>query len=211
MVDRVLHGTGWFMHWGLRGALSLCRGLGLAGGLLKESMRGKHVFCLGLLLFGDFHAGTATEGKQPTTAQVTRTRYGVDPQFTHGTPVQRGLDQILSESLWRRLEAIGLKAPTRVRPGGHNPRGQAQELRCNGPLPVWSDLTLCRVYRELRAVRYRGALVLDVGEVFPFQEQTGGWFGYAMFDTRQPRASHGVIEVRNDASQPWRIVMLVRY
>lgn len=173
-------------------------------------MSRKYALGLGLILFSAVRAEKPMPDSPSRTAQVSRTRYGIDPEFVHGTWIQRSLDWIVTDGAWSRLKSVGLRPPVGVRPAGKDSPELVMELRSDGPLPVWSDLTLCRVYRELRAVRYSGEIVLDVGDVFPFQEQVGGWFGYARFLRKHPAASHLVIEARNDFGKEWRAVMWVR-
>lgn len=172
-------------------------------------MNFKPVLLLGLLLLAEPAGPRIRAAESTRTAHVSRVRHGVNPEFVHGTPVQRGLNRILPKVWWQRLEAAGLEAPTRIRPAGKDGPCWVLELCSDAPLPRWSDLTLFRVYRELRAVRYQDQIQLDVGEVFPFEEQANGWYGYALFASSQPTASHLVIEVRYDAAQEWRPIMRV--
>lgn len=173
-------------------------------------MSWKHAVGLGLILVGAVQAEKQEPAHPSPTAHVSRMRYGVDPEFVHGTWIQRSLDWIVPDGVWSQLRPVGLRPPVRIRPAGKDSPELVLELRSDGPLPVWSDLTLCRVYRELRAVRYRGETVLDVGDVFPFQEQVGGWFGYARFVAEQSASTHLVIEARNDPGKAWRAVMRVQ-
>ncbi len=142
-------------------------------------------------------------------AHITRSRNQINPEFVHGSRLQKLIGRVWGNENWKLPASLGIPKPKRVRFMNGSRRSYVMEIKSFVSLPVWSDLTMSRVYRELRAVRYAGAVV-DVGELYPFQEYRDGWFSYATF----PSASHGpaqlVIECRYDASMPWRPLLRAR-
>lgn len=139
--------------------------------------------------------------------EIVRIRSGIDPEFVHGNALQRLLARVLPEKHWpRRL----MSAPVRVHPSLGMGKSCIYEFKSRKPLPVWSNVTLTRVYRDRRVVRYQGDLALDWGAFYPFQEYPGGWFAYGVFPRAQPDVTHFIIECRsNDPGNPWRELLRI--